>query len=419
MAKANQAHLNLSQTILLLDDDPFALKLLSHQLHELGFDKVMSYESGHEAMAWLKDHADQVDLIFCDLQMPGMDGVEFLRSLGEIGYGGTLLLISGEDERMLQTAQMLASAQRLKVQGLLQKPLPLSRLAEMLAAPPPETGGSHAVFRKSYPAEELRQAIAAGQLLVYYQPKVMLANGNVVGVEALVRWRHPEDGLVLPEQFLATAMAHEMMEELTKTVLDSALQDTRYWQEDGRPLQLCVNIPIGHLNNLDFPDRVAQMAKRARRPLPALALEIAESGLADHSLPALDILARLRLKKVGLAVDDFGSNQSSFMQLRSVPFDELKIDRTYVHGAACTPSLHAIFMSKLELAHRLNMQAVAVGVEDAEDWQYVRDTGCDMAQGFFIGKPMPADAVPGWLAQWQERRRDLFADAESRQPTLL
>lgn len=394
--------------ILLIDDEPFALKLLSHQLAILGYDKVTFCGRGHDALSLLENGVDDIDLIFCDLQMPEMDGVELVRHLGRIGYSGSLILTSGEDERLLQTAETLAKAQQLHVLGTLMKPVVPSALGQLLEAKFPSVVTPASPIQKTYPADELLWAIAEGQLVNYYQPKVDLTSGMVTGVEALVRWQHPDDGLVLPAQFIPTAEEHELIDDLTKTVLTNALRQTRLWHENGLPLQVAINIPIEHLYSLDFPDYVARMVEKAGVPLSSLLLEVTEIGLMKNSLPSLDILTRLRLKRIFLSIDDFGSHHASLTQLRNIPFDEIKINRTFVHGASRDISLNAIYMASLELSRQLGMKTVAEGVEDQEDWDFVRASGCDLAQGYFIARPMPAAEVSGWIVDWEDRQRDLF-----------
>lgn len=394
--------------ILLVDDEPFALKLLSHQLAKLGFVNVISREHAADALTLLEFETEAVGLIFCDLQMPGMDGVEFIRQLVRIGYVGGLVLVSGEDERILQTAEKLSKAHRLNVFGTLQKPVSPEQLKQVLNKRP-----LHAAARaacKTYAPEELWRAITGGKLVNYYQPKVDLASGAVTGVETLVRWRHPEDGLVFPDQFIATAEEHGLIDELTRVVLTNALRQARIWQDAGLHLHVAVNVSMDNLGSLEFPDFVALAAAKAGVPPTSLVLEVTESRLMKDPLAALDILTRLRLKRIGLSIDDFGTGHSSLAQLRDIPFDELKIDRSFVHGAWQNSSLRAIFEASLGMARQLGMKTVAEGVEDREDWDFLRAVGCDMAQGYFIAKPMPAADLPGWLAEWEARYGKLVAD---------
>lgn len=390
--------------ILLVDDEPFALKLLSHQLGKLGFVNVISHEHAAAALAQMEFETETFGLILCDLQMPGMDGVEFIRELARIGYAGGLVLVSGEDERILQTAEKLSKAHRLNVLGTLQKPVSPEQLRQVLNKRPLHAAARAA--RKTYAPEELWRAITGGKLVNYYQPKVDLASGAVTGVETLVRWRHPEDDLVFPEQFIATAEEHGLIDELTRTVLASALHQARLWQDAGLHLHVAVNVSMNNLGSLGFPDFVARAALSAGVQPASLVLEVTESRLMKNPLAALDILTRLRLKHIGLSIDDFGTGHSSLAQLRDIPFDELKIDRSFVRGAWRDSSLRAIFDASLGMAKQLGMKTVAEGVEDRDDWDFLRATGCDMAQGYFIARPMPADDLPAWIQAWEVRVRE-------------
>jgi len=393
--------------ILLVDDESFALKLMTRQLEGLGCSDILSFERAHEALAILGADVGAVDLVICDLQMPEMDGVEFVRHLAQLGYAGGLILASGEDGRILQAAEKLANAHMLSVLGVLRKPIQNEQLKQVLNAKLPRVTKARPAARASYGPDVLRAAIAGGQLKNHYQPKVDVISGAVVGVETLVRWQHPQDGLIYPDQFISTAEEFGLIDDLTQAVLAGAIQQSRRWQNAGLELSLAVNVSMDNLATLKFPDLVEREALKAGIPLSSLMLELTESRLMKDLLAPLDILTRLRLKHIGLSIDDFGTGHSSLAQLRDLPFDELKIDRGFVHGAWCNPSLRAIFEASLAMARQLNMKVVAEGVEDLADWEFLRTAGCDLAQGYFIAKPMPAADLPDWVKAWELRRPTL------------
>lgn len=396
--------------ILVIDDDPFALKLLARQLENLGYRDISAHEHATDALAQLEDDAARFGLIFCDLQMPQMDGVEFVRQLVRISYAGDLVLVSGEDTRILKTAEKLSKAHSLNVLGALHKPVSPEQLKQVLHSHPVRTTAAR-IARKTYAPEELRRALNAGELVNYYQPKVHIESGAVSGMETLVRWRHPADNLVFPDQFIDMAEKHGMIDDLTRVVLTNALRQARIWQDAGLHLHVAVNVSMDNLSALDFPDLVVRAAIDAGVVSANLVLEVTESRLMNNPLSALDILTRLRLKHIGLSIDDFGTGHSSLVQLRDIPFDELKIDRGFVHDACRDASLRAIFEASLGMARQLGMKTVAEGVEDRDDWEFLRTTGCDIAQGYFIAKPMPAAQLTNWLADWEMRRHDLLATA--------
>lgn len=390
--------------ILLLDDDPFALRLLERQLANIGIKVEHACEHAEQALELLCSESTDVDVVFCDLQMPHMDGVEFLRNLAIIAEPPALVLVSGEDPRVLQSAERLARAHHLHVLGTLHKPFDMDSLRrvmerhEALANDPTLTG-----MQSVYGADELGDALARGELVNHYQPKVDLHTGRIVGVEALVRWQHPRDGLVPPGRFIPVAEQTGLIDELGRVVLAAALSQLRQWRDAGLELHVAVNVSMANLVNLGFPEYVLRETAGAGLPPSALVLEVTESRLMKDVRAPLDILTRLRLKRIGLSIDDFGTGHSSLAQLRDLPFDELKIDRGFVHGAAADASLGAILENSLRLARQLEMRTVGEGVEDKADWDYLAASGCDLAQGYFIGRPMPGDRLVEWLDDWRNR----------------
>ena len=392
--------------ILIIDDEAFALKLLVHQLACLGFQKVTPVTGGVEALALIAGGA-RFNIVLTDLQMPGMDGVEFVRALTQTGYDGELVLVSGEDKRILKTAEQLARAHGLRVLGRLKKPVAPERLAEVLGQHTDAIASRPCADGGCFGPDELRQAIAADQLVCHCQPKVSLADGMLTGVEILVRWQHPEDGLIFPDRFIGIAEEHGLIDDLTRSVLRDALRQTRAWTDAGHALHVAVNVSMENLDSLDFPEFVVAAAREVDVSLSSLVLEVTESRLMKDMRAPLDILARLRLRHVDLSIDDFGTGHSSLAQLRDLPFNELKIDRGFVHGASRDAQLAAIFDASLDIARKLGMRSVAEGVEDIEDWKFLRAHGCDVAQGYFVARPMPMAALADWLPEWEGRRREL------------
>ena len=392
----------MGEKILLIDDDPFQSKLLMSQLANLGHDPVDSCTSGQSALDLLKAQNFNVSMIFLDLNMPGMDGVEFIRQLAELEYAGTLVLVSGEDERIRETASRLARFHRLNVIGHLNKPVQPEVLRLLLEN---GLGKVSATDRevKLYGPAELGRAIARGELVNHYQPKVDMVTGALKGVETLVRWQHPRDGLVFPDQFITVAEEHGLIDDLTRIVLSAALRQSTRWRELGLMVRVAINVSMDNLTQLDFPDFVLSQAMRHGVAARDLILEVTESRLMSNVIVPLDILTRLRLKRISLSIDDFGTGNSSLAQLRDIPFDELKIDRSFVHGASSDNIRRALVMASLAMAKQLGMTSVSEGVEDRADWDFMRQQGCNQAQGYFIAQPMPAEGLRPWLLDWEAR----------------
>lgn len=390
--------------ILVLDDEPFMLKLLAHMLARLGHVAVSTCDNGQAALTLLDAPLQPPDLILLDINMPQMDGIEFVRHLVEHHYTGALILVSGEDERVLQSIEKLVQAHQITVLGYLSKPVSPARLATLINSLIPHVPGTFKADKKVYGEAELREAIAHGDLVNYYQPKVSLATGAVVGAETLVRWLHTADGLVMPDQFVCLAEQYGLIDELTRMVLVAALPQARQWQDAHLSLRLAVNLSMDNLMSLSFLDQVVGLTADAGVHPENLMLEVTESRLMQDQRVSLEILTRLRLKRFKLSIDDFGTGNSSLTQLRNIPFDELKIDQSFVHGAWTNETQRAMFDASLGLARQLGMETVAEGVEDQADWDFLQQQGCDVAQGYFIARPMPAEQFIPWIAQWEKRR---------------
>ena len=398
--------------ILILDDEPFMLKLLARMLANQGFVHVVCCNNGNDALAQLNVESTRPDLILLDLNMPEMDGIEFIRYLVERQFTGSLILVSGEDERMLKTTERLVQAHKIAVLGYLQKPVKPDALLAMLAQWSPPSKAAPTKPRKTYSADDIRLAIVRGELVNYYQPKVSVATGTVIGVETLVRWQHATDGLVFPNQFITVAESSGLINELTRLVLLNAFNQAKRWQQSGMDLRVAVNVSMDNLASLDFQDLVVDLATQVGIPPHKIVLEVTESQLMRDMRVSLEILTRLRLKRFHLSIDDFGTGHSSLSQLRDIPFDELKIDQGFVHQAWKDDTLRVIYDASLALAKQLNMEAVAEGVEDRQDWDFLRQTGCDLAQGNFISKPLLASEFEDWIKYWQQRiKNDLLVDS--------
>ncbi len=395
--------------ILVLDDDPWMLKLLSHLLSKQGFTDVTTCESGSASLELLESLHGVLGLILCDLNMPEMDGVEFVRRLAERDYAGSLIFVSGEDERILKTAERLAHAHGISVLGSLHKPITPASLNTLLEKY--LSSGRQEIVRRvraSYGADHLRDAIANGELVNYYQPKVSLTSGRVVGVESLVRWNHPLDGLVFPDQFIGLAEEHGLIDDLTRVVLTAALAQARIWRQAGLELIMSVNVSMDNLSTLGFADLVFRLTAAAGVLPVSVVLEVTESRLMKDLRGPLDVLARLLLKRFRLSIDDFGTGNSSLTQLLDIPFNELKVDHSFVHRAWADPTVLAIYEASLRLGKQIGIDTVAEGVEDRQDWDFVQRTGCDLGQGYFIARPMPAADLPGWIRDWELRAPDLL-----------
>jgi EAL domain-containing protein (putative c-di-GMP-specific phosphodiesterase class I)/CheY-like chemotaxis protein len=391
----------LPQRVILVDGDAFISDLIANMLRSLGVREVVSVSEGRAALAALDEHAAGTQIVLSDLRMRGMDGIELIRHLSSRKSCYGVGLLSGEDDRILASAKELALAQGVRVLGTLRKPVTRARLKQMLwqiaarqpsaTRLPPRPDG----FRPT--AEDLARGIAARELVVHYQPRVGLAEKRVCGVEGLVRWQHPQAGLIAPGAFIPLAEQSGLIDAVTQVVFEQALADLAQWQRAGHELVVSLNATVDTLARLDFADQVTAMAASHGVPLASLIVEVTEGRLMTHFEKVLETLTRLRLNRVGVAIDDFGTGYSTMEQLRRIPFTELKIDRAFVRGAHEDRTTRAILESSVGLARQLALTSVAEGAETQEDLELVENAGCDEVQGFFLARPMPEAQIPAWI----------------------
>jgi len=402
LADENEDITQFSIKVLLVDDDYIMHRVMTVMLNDLGISGVLSGMSGPEALEILEQNGDGVDVVICDLNMPKMDGVEFIRHLAKRNFSGSLILTSGEDLRILKTVEKLAIEHDLHVLGVLEKPATPAKMSELLDSLDQIRQEGTMMLVGPVPLMELESAMAAGQLDTYFQPKVDIKTGQVVGVEALVRWNHPIKGLIKPNAFITMAEENGLIKELTDIVLVKALEYASKLKSLGYNLNVAINLSVDSLTDLEWPDRVSAMLEESGLEASSISFEITESRLMEHLSVALDILSRLSLKRFNLSIDDFGTGYSSMEQLQRIPFTEFKIDRAFVHGAAHEASARAILESSVLLAKKLDMKVVAEGVEDQRDWDLVAEVGCDQVQGFIVSRPLPFTHLVKWLEN-QER----------------
>jgi diguanylate cyclase (GGDEF)-like protein len=247
---------------------------------------------------------------------------------------------------------------------------------------------------------ELRRAIARDELVLHYQPKVSVDGGEVIGVEALVRWQHPTRGLLGPVEFVPLAERTGTVAELTRWVVATALRQARAWIEAGRPLPVAVNLAAANIVDVTLPDAIAALLAEHRVPGGLLECEISEHTVMADPLRAMEVLGRLRDMGLRLSLDDFGTGHSSLAYLKRLPLDEVKIDRSFVAGMTQDENDAVIVRSTIDLARNLGLDVVAEGVEDAATLHGLGELHCDVAQGFHLSRPLPADELDAWLAAW-------------------
>lgn len=386
------------RTALIIDDEEFMRDFLSTVIKQVGIENVLTASGGLQALDIIQSRVVPFDFVFCDLQMPEMDGIEVIRHLAAIDYSGAVVLFSGENQRILETANSIAQARGLNLMGSLTKPVSVASLYQLL------TDYQTAEIKplSSAPevsAEELQAALLAGDITVCFQPQVDVESAAVKGVEVLARWHHAEKGVIPPDMFIDMAEQHQLIDAVTETVIEQACRQGAIWAAQGRNFKVSINLSMDNLHSLDFPDRLAVLVKSTGMDIKNLTFEVTESRLVKDFNTCLDILTRLRLKGPELSIDDFGTGYASMEHLKRMPFGELKIDRAFVTGAHKNGTARAILESSIYLAKQLEMTTVAEGVENKEDWDLVAALGCDLVQGYYVARPMDAAGFDNWLEQ--------------------
>ncbi len=257
--------------------------------------------------------------------------------------------------------------------------------------------------------ESFERALARQKLRLVYQPKVSLRDGRLTRVEALVRWDDPELGPVSPTRFVPLAEKHGLIDRLTEWGLKTTLGQWKVWRDQGLETRLAFNISAVSLERLDFPDMVERLCREMQVPTDRLVLELTE-GATQQFIKLMDTLTRFRIKGIGLAIDDFGTGYSSLLQLRQLPFTELKIDRCFVVDLPAAHDSRLIVRTIAELAHGLGLVATAEGVETVEQLRSVRELGCDVVQGFLIAPPLEPERLITWNEDFKRRWPELLSD---------
>ena len=246
---------------------------------------------------------------------------------------------------------------------------------------------------------ELRRAIDRGQLVLHYQPKVHLRTGEIEGVEALVRWAHPDRGIIFPDEFIPPAQTTGVIGPLTMFVIDEALRQCRTWALQGLELRVAVNLSCRNLLDVHLPDAAAELLARWEVSPSLLELEITESTILADPVRAMQVLSRLDAMGVRLAIDDFGTGYSSLAYLKRLPVDALKIDKSFILGMDGNENDAVIVRSTIDLGRNLGLRVVAEGVETLQAWDRLVTLGCDVAQGYYLSRPTPADELTEWLRE--------------------
>lgn len=384
----------MPQHVLIVDDEPSICALLREAAQSSGWTATTTDSPDQFKELLLEPH----DVLVLDLMMPGTDGIELLRHIAAKDVTANIILISGVDRRILQSAHDLANELGLNVLGVLSKPFRIGSFLSLLSAQPVPVTPLPPRVRTIISDQDIKHATANKEWVVHYQPQVDFATKTIIAIEALVRWQHPEFGLIYPDSFIGQVETSGLIDELTSSVFEIALADLARWRSGGHRLNLAVNVSARTLVDLSWPDRLLKQVLDAGIAPECLILEVTESGLMQDFSTSLDILTRLRMKGFLLSIDDYGTGYSSMQQIMRVPANELKIDKSFVMNMRDHDNAQIIVDHTIQMAHKLRLKVVAEGVETTEAWGSLARAGCDIAQGYAISRPIPADKLTEFLA---------------------
>ncbi len=388
---------------LIVEDHDFQRWAIRQTLEGLGARSILEATDGRGALDIFRDPHKPIDIIISDLDMPGMDGMEFIRHVGVVGKPVSIILASALDRALIGSVETMTTAYGINLLGAIKKPITPQALEIAIrrhALPRPSVERASTIG-PVFSLEEITGGLRRHEFEPYFQPKIELSTGIIKGAEALARWQHPEIGIVPPSAFIKQLEENDQIDGLTLSMLEMAAVCCRTWRRGGLDASVSVNLSIRSLADVTLADRVTELVLAQDLDPRHIVLEVTESAAATHLGSALENLSRLRMKGFGLSIDDYGTGYSSMQQLSRIAFTELKIDQTFVRDASRQKSSRVILESSLEIARRLNIIAVAEGVETQLDWDLLLSLGCDLGQGHFVAQPMAASEFYRWIKTWK------------------
>ncbi|MDD2774899.1 MAG: EAL domain-containing response regulator [Gallionella sp.] len=393
--------------VLVVDDQQFVCLAVQRMLLSLGVKEVLLANDGERALDILQyERPNAVDVVICDLDMPGMDGLGFLRHLALFHFFPlSIIIASGMDATLISSVGKMTQAYGLHLLGSIEKPLSLATLGEMLElhAERPETKliFSPELAPNLYSVEEILEGVRLRQFEPFFQPEVSFKNNHVVSAELSVHWRHPKYGLISPYHFIGTLEKANKMAELTYLVLQHAATASIALRESKHDITIAAHLSLASLTDSALADKATAIVQSAGGDPNHIMLEISEATAMTEDARVLENLARLRMRGFGLSIDDYGAGLSNMLQLSRIPFDRLKMAASLVKDIPENQTTLFMLESNIEMAHKLHVVSLAKGVMSQQHWDILRDMDCDVAQGNFVARPMNFAALLDFCAGHQ------------------
>ena len=395
-------------TAMVVEDSPVQRDHMAGLLRQAGFGEVLLACDGIDALRKLNARGVPVELVLTDMDMPGMDGIELMRHVCELELAASLLVASAREERLQEAqASMAQRAARLVLLGTALKPLHFDVLGAILEGA--DTGRLRQATATGLPArEEVAAALAGGQFLPYYEPRIEVATGMLRAVDVQPCWMHPERGLIRAARFMPVLQGTDLIAPLTADIAAQALRQLHAWHEIGLiSLSMSVKLPAETLADRAQVDRLSALVREFGPAPHTVIWECPEPVLAGGAPLTIANLAHLAVRGFGLALGGYRAGHTTQQQMARCPLTELRIDPVIVHEASLHPPRQALLQQSLNAAHQMGMAAVAEGVELVEDLALLRSLGCELAQGALVAAPMPGSALAGWIRANRRRLKEL------------
>lgn len=378
----------MALNIVVIDDD-VEIRTLTRMLLEKKGHRVELFPSLGEASLHLA--SEKVELVILDLNLGRRDGLEVLQYLHRIKLTAPVLIISSCDVRTANSVITVGQASDLNMIGFLPKPLKLTDLTTLVAQ----------LDRVSNPVsnDSLNSALDNDHFFLMYQPKIDLSSATPVSVEALLRWKDPDLGIIPPDKFIRFAEMNGHIAPITWRVMEMAMSQLARWQSAGIRVTMAINMSAVLFSRTDVCDITSRLLAEHQLDPSLLTLELTETAEVGNLMLGLETMTRLRIMGVDLSLDDFGTGHASFTQLYQIPFSELKVDRMFVGKMHQDPNAYAIVRNIISLGQSLGIRVVAEGIETEQHQQMLLEMGCNLGQGYFIGKPMTAEDFETWFAK--------------------
>lgn len=380
--------------ILILDDQLEMGVILKDTIEALGH----SAKSVQTLREFILAYQGSYDIFIIDLMLEDTDGIELLRYLELKNCSSQIILMSGAEPRTLYSAQQIGLNRGLNILGTLHKPVKLDEIKALLSLSEKQPEQKQSVLiNYEISRDDLENALVNKEISIVFQPQIDIRKNRVSGLEALSRWNHSVMGIIPPQAFIAAAEKFSLIEELTVYVLQESLKTLNELNSSYPEIRMAVNFSALHFQDLQLPEKIQHLLSEYKIPSALFTIEVTESNFFENYTDSMEILTRLSLKGINLSIDDYGTGYSNLQHLKNIPFNELKIDRSFVQDCSISPQVKMITENMVKLGKELNMKIAAEGVEDENTLKLMREMDCDSVQGFFFSPPLTKTQLKNYL----------------------